>query len=43
MDTDKIAALESRIEHLELLVNKLIDVARVHPVGKALIRSLGLK
>lgn len=43
MDTERIEKLEARIAELEALVDKLIRLAESYPMGKVIVRSLGVK
>lgn len=41
-DSPRSLAVEERLDALEQLAGKLIVLAREHPVGRALLRKLGL-
>lgn len=43
MDTERIEKLEARIAALEALVDKLVKLAESYPMGKVIVRTLGVK
>jgi hypothetical protein len=43
MGTDTKPTIDERVERLEQLAARLIDLAGQHPVGRAILRKLGLE